>query len=208
MKIVPFNIYGGQFLVGDCPSRGVWILVQFAMDGQSRSGRGRGDQVDDHLVTDQRLAAPVHADVGEQAVLDFVPLARAGRKMMHGDGHAQFVGEGLQRDLPQPHAAAVAAAPVGRDQQSPGVGIDRPSPAGPPAPDGFDGEQGRVVIGSHADPASVARQIVDAERADPIVPEIVNKDTTQYIVATLALLTLPCLSTRITRPWLVSLAAK
>jgi hypothetical protein len=39
------------------------------------------DQVDDHLVAGQRPAAPVLADVREQAVLDLVPLARAGREV-------------------------------------------------------------------------------------------------------------------------------
>jgi hypothetical protein len=36
----------------------------------------RSDEADDGREVDQRGAAPVHGDVGEQAMLDLVPLAR------------------------------------------------------------------------------------------------------------------------------------
>ena len=45
------------------------------------AGRRRSDQLDDDLVADQRLAAPVLGDEGEQTVLDPVPFAGAGRQM-------------------------------------------------------------------------------------------------------------------------------
>jgi hypothetical protein len=56
---------------------------------------GRSDQLDDDLATDQRLAAPVFCDEGEEPMLDTVPLAGAGRVMGDSDGETGFIGEGL-----------------------------------------------------------------------------------------------------------------
>ena len=75
------------------------------------------DQVDDDLVAGQGLAAPVRRDVGEQPVLDLVPLAGAGREVADGDRQPGLGGERGQLDLPQPGAVAVGAAAVGGDQQ-------------------------------------------------------------------------------------------
>ncbi len=68
-------------------------------------GRGRcGDELDDHLVGEQRLAAPVPGDEREHAMLDAVPLAGVGRMMRNADGDAGLVGELLQSDLPEAQA--------------------------------------------------------------------------------------------------------
>ena len=48
------------------------------MDGEAGAGRGRADQLDDHGMREQRLAAPVLRDEGEQAMLDAVPFAGSG----------------------------------------------------------------------------------------------------------------------------------
>jgi hypothetical protein len=58
------------------------------------------DQWDDDLVSDQWLAAPVHGDEGEQAMLDFIPLAGPGRQMGHCDFQAGLIGKPLQLALP------------------------------------------------------------------------------------------------------------
>jgi len=60
--------------------------------------------LDDDLMADKRLAAPVASDEREQAMFDPVPFARAGRQVAYGDRHAEFVSELLQFQLPQPHA--------------------------------------------------------------------------------------------------------
>src|SRR5437016_137100 len=70
--------------------------------------------------------APVLADEGEEPVLDFVPLAGAGRQVVDHDIEVEFVGQLLQFPFPQPHPRAVAAAPIGGDQQSGRLGITRP----------------------------------------------------------------------------------
>ena len=59
----------------------IGVGVDAAGDGEAGFGRGGGDQLDDDLMADQRLAAPVLGDEGEQAVLDAVPFAGAGRQM-------------------------------------------------------------------------------------------------------------------------------
>lgn len=50
-------------------------------NAKARSGRCGADPVHDDSVVDQRTAAPVHGDVTEQTVLDFVPIARAGKEV-------------------------------------------------------------------------------------------------------------------------------
>ncbi len=70
-----------ELRVGDLDALGVGALVEAGVDAQAGAGRGRRDQVDDRLATDERLAAPVDRDEREQAVLDLVPLAGAGREV-------------------------------------------------------------------------------------------------------------------------------
>ena len=57
---------------------GVLAGVQLGGDGQPGGRGGGGDQLDDGLVAGQRPAAPVAGDLGEQPVLDLVPLGGAG----------------------------------------------------------------------------------------------------------------------------------
>ena len=79
---------------------------------QSCIGRGGGDQLDDDLMADERLAAPVLGDIGEQSVLDAVPFASAGRQMGDRYSEARFAGEALEFTFPQMNAGAVAAAAI------------------------------------------------------------------------------------------------
>ena len=97
-------------------------------------------------MADERLAAPVLGDVGEQSVLDAVPLAGAGRQMDDRHGEARLVGEALQLAFPQMNAGAVAAAAIGRDQET---GLAEPLP---PATDALDGECRRIGVDSDTDP--------------------------------------------------------
>ena len=62
------------------------------MDGQTSRGRRARDQVDDHLVTDERLPPPVLADKGKQAVFDLVPLAGSRRQMTDRNPQTGLVG--------------------------------------------------------------------------------------------------------------------
>ncbi|MCU1660699.1 MAG: hypothetical protein JWR58_764, partial [Pseudonocardia sp.] len=50
--------------------------------------------------------------VGEQPVLDFVPLGGTGREVAHGDLQAGFHGQGGQGGLPRAGAVAVGPARI------------------------------------------------------------------------------------------------
>jgi hypothetical protein len=98
--------------VGDGPPGRVVVLIEPAPDLEAGL-RGRcGDELDDDLVADERLASPVLADRAEQPVLDLVPLARPGREVADGDLEAGLVGELLEFQLPETEPVAVAPAGV------------------------------------------------------------------------------------------------
>lgn len=115
----------------------------------------------DHLVARQWSAAPVLGDMGEQPVLHLVPLAGARRKMVDGNGQADFVGEALQFDLPKARAWTIAAASIGGDQQLGGVGVGRTPHALPPTANTGRDEGGGIVVDADVDPAFVADQVVN-----------------------------------------------
>jgi hypothetical protein len=95
VKICWLDVEGSHLGIGDLDALLVSTGVDPAGDGEAGLGAGIGDQLDDDLMADQRLAAPILGDEGEQAVLGAVPLAGAGRQMADGDGDAEFIGQGL-----------------------------------------------------------------------------------------------------------------
>ena len=82
--------------------------------------------------------------------------------MADRDLEAELVGQLLQFAFPQADPRAVAAAPVGGDQQSGGLGIPRPTEVAPPLADAVDREGGGVMIDTDAHPSSIRRKIIDA----------------------------------------------
>ena len=58
-------------------------------------------------------------------MVDFAPLADAGRQVADHGVEAEFVGQLLQLALPQPDPLAIAAAAIGGDQQPGRVGVAR-----------------------------------------------------------------------------------
>src|SRR3954447_5819704 len=167
--VVPLAVEGrrvevdaAEGLIGDLLLGRVGRRVECGADGQAGLGGGAANEVNDHVVAHQGTAAPVLRDVGEQAVFDLVPLAGTRREV--ADGHAQpgLVREALQRDLPQPRAAAVAAAPVGGDEQVGGTGVGGGAHLLPPAADGGNRQLRGVVVGAYAHPALVGPDVVDA----------------------------------------------
>ena len=98
--------------------------------------------------------------------------------MTHGDRQPGFGGQGGELGFPEPGAVAIGPAAVGGDQQ---LGRGRVGRGGsmPPAADRGDGERGGVVIGAHADPASIGAQVIDAVwvgLAQGRVDEVVDLD--------------------------------
>jgi hypothetical protein len=79
VELIADHVHGRELGVADLDSFLVLAGVKARVDLQASAGRGRSDQVDDDLQALQRAPAPVQADVAEQAVLDFVPLAGSWR---------------------------------------------------------------------------------------------------------------------------------
>lgn len=117
MEVGTLEMQRGQLGVGHADTCGILASVEFGENPQSGLGGRVGDQLHDHVVADQRPAAPIAADVGELAMLDLVPLTRSERHVTYVDGHPQFDRQLLQSHLPQARAAAVTAPAVVADQQ-------------------------------------------------------------------------------------------
>src|SRR5207342_3213174 len=117
---------------------------------------------DDGLIADERPPAPVLRDEREQAMLNLVPFAGAGREMTNRDEDAELVGQGLQLALPQPDPRAIAAAAIGGDHKPGGLWIARAPHRLPPTANGIDREAGGIVIDAQAYPAGIVGDVVDA----------------------------------------------
>ena len=78
-----------------------------------------------------------------------------------------FVGESLQRHLPQTRSCSVAAAAVRGNQQAGGMGKPFCAHRAPPTANRGDGELGRVVVDANADPRFIVRQVIHAIRDQP-----------------------------------------
>src|SRR6516162_3830840 len=161
MEFAVLDVKGRHLGVGDDNAFGVLASVELAAHGEAGFGGGGRDQLDNHAITDEGLGTPVLADEGEQPVLDFVPLAGAGRQVADRDVETELVCQLLQFAFPQADPRAVAAAAVGGDQQSSGVGVARPPDLAPPLADAVDREGGGVVVDADAHPPSIRGQIID-----------------------------------------------
>jgi 3-mercaptopyruvate sulfurtransferase SseA len=85
VKRIEFELDRGEVGVADDQALGVRVGVDLGAHLQSAARLGVGNQLDDHLVTDQRTTAPVHRDEREQTVLDLVPLAGARREVAYAN---------------------------------------------------------------------------------------------------------------------------
>src|SRR6266581_6221765 len=115
-----------DLLVADLDTGGAGVAVQHGGDGQPGPGGDRGDGGQDDVVAGQRAAAPGEGDLGEQPVLDLVPLGGAGREVAAGDLQARLGRELREPGLPGPVAPAVVPAGVAGNQQPPGAGAGVP----------------------------------------------------------------------------------
>lgn len=71
------EVLAGVRAAADGPDYVEGPIVEFSSHTQSGAGGGRGDRLHGDFVARQRAAAPVHGDVREEPVLDFVPLRSA-----------------------------------------------------------------------------------------------------------------------------------
>ena len=139
MKVGGLDVKGSHLGVGDLDALLVGSVVEPAGDGGTGVSGCIGNQLNDHLVADQRFAAPVLCDEGEQP-LDPVPLAGARWEVTDGDRYSEFVGQNAEFPLPQAQPNAVAATAIGGDQQPRRGGIAGGTELVPPAADTLDGE--------------------------------------------------------------------
>ena len=100
VELGTFDVDGGHVRIRYNNTAGVLAGVEFAAHGETGFCGGCRDQLDDHPIADERPGAPVLADEGEEAVLDFVPLAGAGWQVADHDVEAEFVSQLLQFAFP------------------------------------------------------------------------------------------------------------
>ena len=92
----PLQPHSGLFLSGCTPPRRVVLPVHARTAMEARFRPSRADVLQDRLVTDQGLAAPVLADRAKHPVLDRVPLTRPRRVVRHGQDQPELIGQPLQ----------------------------------------------------------------------------------------------------------------
>ena len=95
MESVAFDLDLIEIFVWDDDADRVGSRIELAAHLQSGPRRGVGDEVDDCLMRGQRTTACVHGDVGEEAVLDLIPLGGSGWEVTDPDRQARFIGETL-----------------------------------------------------------------------------------------------------------------
>ena len=154
--------------------------IQVRGDRQTRLGSGGADEAEDLLIAVEGLARPVLGDLGEEAMLDGIPLGRARGIVRHGEGEAEDVHElGLEFGFPGAAAIAIAAAGIAEEEQAACPWIADAAVVLPPARDGVGGKGRRVVRDADGDAAAIGEQIVDAVgdgHADGIRAEVVIVD--------------------------------
>ena len=117
MECITLDVERGHLGVSHLDALGIDVGVEFAADLEARLRGGRSNQFDHGQAAGQRPTAPVLRDVAEHAVLYLVPFRCAGRIVAHHKGQACGIGKFLKLDLPQPDAAAIGAAAIGRDHR-------------------------------------------------------------------------------------------
>ena len=100
VELVPFEADLREFLVLDLGSGGIGPVIEFGVHFQAFCGGRGGDEINNDLEADERLAAPVLANEAEQPMLDLVPLAGARREVTHRDAQAGLVGQFLELHFP------------------------------------------------------------------------------------------------------------
>ena len=100
MEIVTRDVDRLHLSFSDLEAFGVEVSIDLAAYFEACFGARRADELNDDLMTDQRLAPSVHGDEGEQAMLDLVPFAGARRQVGHGYLQVGLIGEALQFALP------------------------------------------------------------------------------------------------------------
>src|SRR4051812_2647213 len=78
VELVALDIEARHLLVANLDLLRIAPRVQHAVHCQPARRRGRGNQIHDGRMADERTASPILGDVAEQAMLDRVPLRGSG----------------------------------------------------------------------------------------------------------------------------------
>jgi len=162
MKIISDHIDGCKFYIGNLDSLGVLSFVQFSLDREPRFRFGVGNQVEHHFMANQGFATPVHGDKGKQAVFNLVPFAGSWRVMADSNRNADFIGQSLQLQLPQPDTSTITSTTVCRNKQFFGIGVRFVSNNLPPASNCLYRECRSVMICADTHPTFVGSDIVNS----------------------------------------------
>src|SRR5215211_6613740 len=85
VELVALDVEACHLLVANLDPLRIAPRVPHAVHGQPARRRGRGNQIHDGRIADERAASPSLGDVAEQAMLDLVPLRGAGRIVANRD---------------------------------------------------------------------------------------------------------------------------
>jgi hypothetical protein len=75
MPRIRVEIDVGKLLFRNAPPGGIEMLIEATMNLEAGLGGGRGNEFNNDVVGDQRLATPVLGDKGKEPMLNLVPLA-------------------------------------------------------------------------------------------------------------------------------------
>src|SRR5918999_847681 len=92
-------------------------------------------------------------------VLDFVPLARAGRKMTDPNAQTALIGQLLQFAFPQAGPIAAPSASIGSDEEFSGLGIAWLAHPLPPPANTFHRKLRRIATDSPIHPAFIIGEV-------------------------------------------------
>ncbi len=147
--------------VADLDLAGVPGIVADGVAFQALGGDGGGDPGDGVVDGHQGPRGPGSRDVAEQAVLDLVPLAGAGREVADLDDQAGLLCQDGELVFPQPVPPVVGAAGVAGDQQPRGVRVAELPFFLPPQADRVHRERGGVAAGADRHESPVRGDVVD-----------------------------------------------
>ena len=123
---------------------------------------GVPNSLTDRVVVDHRFTCPVDADRTKQAMLNRIPLGRAGRIVSHRNTQPCLVRNLLEPVLPVMRPGPIGASRIREDQEFLRRRVQGTTNATPPRVDGV-GSKGRRIVGrSHDDEAIATCHIVDA----------------------------------------------
>src|SRR2546428_3550509 len=132
-----------HLLFADLDTDGRAVLIQRGLHGETRSGRGMANEIDDDLMTDQGPSPPMLGNMSKHPMLDRLPLTGPWRKVPPIDRDTHLIGQLLQFHLPQPMAAGMAPPAIGGEEERRGGGVRPLVPPPPPAAGGWRRKKGR-----------------------------------------------------------------